>query len=52
MDTSEQRLLNSLVFNFVSNGKLLRKFNINIMVMKINVLFDKMSTTFVHISKF
>ena len=37
---------------FVSSGKLLRKWNINIMVMKRNLLFDKMLTVFLHISKF
>ena len=36
----------------VSSGKLLRKLNINIMVMKRNVLFDKMLTAVLHISKF
>ena len=37
---------------FVSSEKLLRKFNIKIMVMKRNLLFDKMLTAFLHISKF
>ena len=49
MDTLEEA---NVGVYFVSSGKLLRKLNIKIMVMKIIFLFDKMLTAFLHISTF